>query len=336
MEDESVAEEYQELLDAGTDDSSLEIAEENLKRFFPDIPLEDSLHLIKTNHVFTELLHMVQEAFIKWYDWDLDKIIINQKNQNSIISYAVTDVDYPMFIHVGALLDSTIFCFMTVMLKWAKASENNLSEQGCFNQLLFIMNEMALMGLLPDDSGKVAILGDIADDIQLQNLVSDCYWAMLLFTVGHEIAHIYQMSTNPSYWLTHRSEAERNADYIGYDILLHLIMEPTGHDLKMENYVYLAPMMYMDMFELVFFTDQILYGTVTSTGYHGTSEERKENLFSQVDDEKYQFDTNLGNSVYQSFLDSYDKYCELLQEYKDNHRIDGIIHLKEREEREHL
>ena len=39
MEDESVAEEYQELLDAGTDDSSLEIAEENLKRFFPDIPL---------------------------------------------------------------------------------------------------------------------------------------------------------------------------------------------------------------------------------------------------------------------------------------------------------
>lgn len=336
MEDETADEEYQQLLNAGTDDSSLEIAEENLTKFFPNIPLEDALELLQTNKMFTELLHIVREAFIKCYHWDPGQITINQKNQNSIISYVVTEADYPMFIHVGALLDSTIFSFMTVMLKWAKASENGLSEQGCFNQLLFIMNEMALMGLLPDESGKAAILGDVVDDLQLQNLASDCYWAMLLFTVSHEMAHIYQMSTNPDYWLSHRAEAEKNADYIGYDILLHLIMDSSEHAIRMENYVYLAPMMFMDMFELVFYTDQILYGTITSPGYHETPASRKDRLFAQVDEEKYEFNTEFGNSVYQSFLDSYDKYCELLQRYIADGRIDSIIHVEKREERSHL
>ena len=336
LEDENADEKYQNLLEAGTNDSSLEIAEENLKRFFPDVSLEDVLPLLQTNQVFEDMLQMVRNAFIKWYNWDPGKIIINQKNQDSIISYAVTEADYPMFIHIGALLDSTIFSFMTVMLKWAKFAENNLSEQGCFNQLLYIINEMALMGLLPADSGKRAVLEDIIDDVQLQNLASDCYWAMLLFTAGHEMAHIYQMSTNPNYWLNHRSEAESNADYIGYDILLHLIMEPGGTVLTMEEYTYLAPMMFMDMFELIFFTDKLLYRTISTPGYHGTSEERKKKLFCQVDEEKYQFDTELGNSVYQSFQDSYDKYCDLLQKYQADHRIDKIKHLKERKERRHL
>ena len=336
MEDDTADEKYQELLNAGTDDYSLSIAEEDLKRFFPDIPLEDALQLLRSNAVFSEVLYMVRKAFIIWYNWDPGKIIINQKNQNSIISYAVTDADYPMFIHVGALLDSTIFSFITVMLKWAKASENNLPIRGCFSQLLFIMNEMALMGLLPASDAKEKILEGVTNDIQLQNLCSDCYWAMLLFTVGHEMAHIYQMSTNPKYWLTHRAEAERNADYIGYDILLHLIIEPTNTTLKMESYVYLAPMMYLDMFELVFYTDQVLYGISTPVGYHGTTKERKEYLFSQVTDNKYQFDTELGNSVYQSFLDSYDQYCELLQKYKADQKLNSVLHSEKRNERKHL
>ena len=336
MENEDAEENYRNLLESGTEDKDFEIAEENLKRFFPDVPVEDALHLLQSNQVFKEMLQMIQKAFIKWYNWNPGEIIINQKNQNSIISYAVTEADFPMFIHIGSLLDSTIFSFMAIMLKWAKAAECNLSEQGCFNQLLYTMNEMALMGLLPADSGKEAVLGDIIDDIQLQNLASDCYWAMLLFTASHEMAHIYQMSTNPAYWLSHRSEAESNADYIGYDILLHLIMEPEDQNLRMEEYAYLAPMMFMDMFELIFYTDELLYGSKTSHGYHGNPEERKEKLFDQVDDEKYQFDTTLGNSVYQSFLDSYDRYCDMLQKYKADHRIDSIIHLQERKERTHL
>lgn len=70
----------------------------------------------------------------------------------------------------------------------------------------------------------------------------------------------------------------------------------------------------------------------TNDSYFEIAEENLKKVFP----EKYQFNTELGNSVYQSFLDSYDKYCSLLQKYKAIHRIDEIIHIKDRMERTHL
>ena len=101
--------------------------------------------------------------------------------------------------------------------------ENN-KEEVFFKDLLYLLNEVALMGELPDEAGKISLMNKVAIDCQIQNLAADCHWAMLVFTVGHEIAHIYQMNTNRIYWEEHLKEAEFNADKIGYDILLHLIM----------------------------------------------------------------------------------------------------------------
>ena len=64
----------------------------------------------------------------------------------------------------------------------------------------------------------------------------------------------------------------------------------------------------------------------TNDSYFEIAEENLKKVFP----EKYQFNTELGNSVYQSFLDSYDKYCSLLQQYKAIHLIDEIIHIKDR------
>lgn len=40
----------------------------------------------------------------------------------------------------------------------------------------------------------------VAGDSQIINLASDCHWGTMVFTAAHEIAHTYQMHTNPSYW----------------------------------------------------------------------------------------------------------------------------------------
>lgn len=327
---------YDELRNAGKNDQSLNLAIENMKRYFPEISEEDVRLLLEENYIIREILKLVCDVFIKWYDWDPGEILINHNNQNSINSYAVTAEEFPMFIHIDQLLESVTFSFMLIMLKWAKAVENNEQKQNYFSDLLYILNEMALMGQLPAESGKDAIIGQIVSDRQIQTLASDCHWAMIVFTIGHEMAHIYQMSTRPDYWGTKVKEAERNADAIGYDILLKLIMYPTESDVIMEEYAYLAPMMYMDLFQLVFFTDNILYGKNYVLDIHGTPEARKQNLFDLVDQEQYQFDTTLGNAIYQSFLDSYDRYCMLLSEYLKAGKLDTIIHREQRNERETL
>ena len=307
-----------------------------MNRFFPEIPENDYTKLFVEDRIFKEVLKLVRDAFIKWYDWDPGEILINQKNQNSINSYAVTMEDYPMFIHIDQLLESVTFNFMLVMLKWAKSIECDEKGQVYFPKLLFVLNEMAILGQLPAESGHEAILGQMSSDQQIQNLAADCHWAMMIFTAGHEMAHIYQMNTNPEYWSKHIREMEKNADTIGYDILLRLSMERPKSEVVMEEYTYLAPMTYMDMFDLVFFTDYILYGRTNDPGIHGTPADRKENLFELVDQEQYQFDTELGISVYQSLLDSYDRYYRLLPEYFKSGKVNTIIRTKQRSERESL
>lgn len=78
------------------------------------------------------------------------------------------------------------------------------------------------------------------------NLASDCHWAIIVFAVVHEIAHAYQINTYSDYWRKHLKEVEFNADAIAYDILLRLIMDKQERDLVVEQYTYLAPMMYVD------------------------------------------------------------------------------------------
>ena len=127
----------------------------------------------------------------------------------------------------------------------------------------------------------------------------DCHWTMLVFTVGHEVAHFYQMNTDRVYWGNYKKEAEFNAEKISYDILLQLIMEKLNQDLQMEEHIYLTPMMYMDMFEMMYCTSYILYGKNPSYGVHPSPEKRKEAMFELVEQECYQFDTLEGNQVYQ-------------------------------------
>lgn len=108
---------YYQLRNAGQDDRRLETCKKNMNRFFPEIPENEYTKLWFEDRIFKEVLKLVRNAFIKWYDWDPGEILINQKNQNSMNSYAVTTEDYPMFIHIDQLLESVTFHFMLVMLK---------------------------------------------------------------------------------------------------------------------------------------------------------------------------------------------------------------------------
>lgn len=147
-----------------------------------------------------------------------------------------------------------------------------------FKLLCFIFNEQCIWGQMPDENAKEVIMKKVSKDSQILNLASDCYWLIILFTVAHEVAHIYQMEKNPTYWREHLIEAEYNADEIAYDILLKLIMEKKNQKMILEEYTYLTSMMYMDFFNLYYYTDYILYETKHNFKDHPTPERRKERL----------------------------------------------------------
>ena len=318
---------------AGTDQGNYDLLAANMKRFFPQLSKEEYENYVGSNQIFNEMLDMVRSAFQRWYDYDCRDIYLNNNYQKSFNSYAYVDRINPIFIHVDQLLETIILNFMIVILKWAKELENNVDGKSYFIYLVYLMNELCIFGELPSEDAKAVLMEKTADDSQIINLASDCHWGIMVFTVAHEIAHAYQMHTNPEYWEKNPKESEFDADAIAYDILLRLIMDGQGKNLIIQEYVYLAPMMYMDFFNLYYYTDYTLYGTRHSSHTHPSPDERKAALFAIAEREIYQLNTEEGNVVYQWFCWVYDMFMEKLQEYKGKGKLDGIIHYELRKKR---
>lgn len=316
---------YEEYRNNGVNRRSMELAEQNMLKFFPSIPREEYERFIKKDPFFDEVLELVRYGFKKWYNWDPGEINVTHDFQYDINSYAYVDKAFPMFIHVDQLLETVVLWFMLTTLKWSKEHDDKSADHEYFVDLLYLLNEIALNGELPSEDGKESLISKTMNDVQIQNLASDCHWAMLVFTVAHEVAHIYQVETNEDYWKSHLKEAEYHADKVGYDILLRIIMEKQEKELIMEEYTYLAPMMYMDMFELLFETVRILYDKEISYGMHPSPDERIEAMFELADQAEYQFDTQDGNVVYYWFKWTYERYIVNLKRYKEAGNLDHII-----------
>ena len=67
---------------------------------------------------------------------------------------------------------------------------------------------------------------------------------------------------------------------IAYHIVLKIIIEEHGKSAMLEDYTYLAPMMYMDFFDLYYYTDRVLYKTWFYDPEHPLPIKRKNRLFT--------------------------------------------------------
>jgi len=299
-----------------------------LKHFMPNISDEEQKNYVYENQIFNEMVNLVRESFQKWYNFDCTNIFVNNNYRNSFSSYEYSDRINQPFVHIDQLLESIALGFMLNTLKWAKEFENDKNEYKYFIYLIFLLNECCIFGQLPGEDAKSVLMEKVYKDQQIMNLAADCYWSIMLFNTAHEFAHIYQAYTNPNYWEKKENckESESNADAIAYDILLRLIMDKQEKNLVVEKYTYLAPMMYMDLFNLYYYTDYILYGIKHEDNTHPTPDKRKEALFNIANREIYQFDTEEGNIVYQNFCWIYDIFVERLPKYKESGKLNEIIH----------
>lgn len=186
-----------------------------------------------------------KKQFAKEYGYTGNDIELSNIYQNTINSYIYNDKINPVFIHIDELFESTVMGFLLATFKWSK-NFNNLDIYGdCFIYLLFLMNDVCIFGEMQEFEANQALMETIKGDIQILQLAEDCYWTIVVFSLAHEMAHAY-FAIGKKYSKERTKEEEYAADMVAYNIVLKIIMEGRESNAILEEYTYLAPMIYMD------------------------------------------------------------------------------------------
>ena len=175
------------------------------------------------------------------------------------------------------------------------------------------MNDVSILGDIPNEKSNEMLLQIIDGDTQIMNLASSYYWTVVIFSLAHKVAHSYFASIGKKF--PNRKKEEFEADAVAYDIALKIIIDCSRKgevNRIIEDYAYLSPVMYMQYFNLFYYTDRVLYNRMIMTNTHPLPNERICHLFAIANDDKYDFDTENGNHLYAGFLDAYDEYRTLL------------------------
>lgn len=276
--------------------------------YFSEYFTEEQLQANMQRYNLENMLAIVKDYFLKEYGYAANNIELNNRYQRTINSYIYNDEKNPAVVHIDELFESTIMAFFLVMFKWSKDFDNLEAYGNCYLYVLFLMNDVSILGEMQGEDANRELLEMVADDLQILQLAEDCYWTVLAFSLAHEAAHAYLANIGKKYTKEHPEKEEFDADEIAYHIVLKIIMDKEARGIVLEPYTYLAPMMYMDFFDMVYYTDRILYKTFFYNDTHPTLKKRKGWLFAIVDRDEYILDTREGNYLYRGFNEVYKEY----------------------------
>ena len=307
-----------------------EMGMQRMLQNFSGLFTEEQLRKNMEKYNLQKMFGVVKEYFKKEYGYADDSIILSNNYQQTINSYIYNDRENPAFIHIDELFESTVIAFLLSMFKWSKDFGNLEIYSECFIYVLFLMNDVCIFGEMQALDANNALLHLLNGDMQIMKLAEDCYWTIVVFSMAHEIAHAYLAHIGKKYSERHPEKEEYDADAIAYDIVLKIIMKESNEEPILEKYTYLAPAMYMDFFDLYYYTDRVLYKTMLSDSEHPNPVKRKGKLFAIVDKDEYDFDTIDGNHLYGGFLDVYDEYRDQVFLKKEKGKLDKIIHTERR------
>lgn len=297
-------------------------------KYFTEEQLRENLQRFNLNRMFD-----LVKKYFKWeYGYTGESIELSNRYQMSINSYVYNDKENKPFVHIDELFESTVMAFFLAVLKWSKDFEDLEVYGNCFRYVLYLMNDVCIFGEMQGEEANHSLLKILDGDVQILQLAEDCYWTIAVFNLAHEIAHAYLASIGKKYSERHPEKEEFDADMIAYHIVLKIIMGETEESRVLEEYTYLAPMMYMDFIDLYYYTDRVLYKTVFYDRDHPTPKDRKKRLFAIAYKPEYDFDTVDGNHLYGGFLDVYDEYKDQILLKMERRKLDKILRTKKREQ----
>lgn len=295
--------------------------------YFSKYYTEEQLMENMKKYNLENMFDLVKKYFIKEFKYVGDGIELSSCYQNMLSCYIHDDEERPVFIHVDELFESTVMAFLLGMFKWSKDFDDSEVYGSCFKYILYILNDVCIFGEMQEVNANQFILNVVKDDVQILQLAEDCYWTIIVFMLAHETAHVYLTSLGDSSMKEQPQREEFCADKIAYHIVLKIIME---EQMLLKEYTYLAPMMFMDFMDLIYYTDKVLYNTEFVEEKHPAPVKRKEQLFEVVNQDEYDFDTVDGNHLYGGFCDVYDEYRIQVSLKTERGKLDRIIHTERR------
>lgn len=300
---------------------------QHFSAYFTKEQLQENMQHYNLENMFA----LVKKYFQKEYDYNGGNIELNNRYQRTVNSYLYDDSENPAIVHIDELFESTVMAFFLATFKWSKDFKDLEIYGNCFLYLLYLMNDVCILGEMQGEDANRSMLRMLEGDLQILQLAEDCYWTVLAFSLAHEVAHAYLLSIGKKYTKKHPEKEEYDADAIAYHIVLKIIMDKEENNSILEEYTYLAPMMYMDFFDLIFYTDRVLYKTKIYDVSHPAIKKRKNHLFGIVDRPEYDFDTVDGNHLYSGFLDVHDEFKDQVLLKMERGKLDKILRTKQRE-----
>ena len=300
----------------------------NYDRWFDFIKREDYQRYGIEHAAFREIVSITKHELEEQTGFELGHMDVVYNYQRGTSGYAVVDPSGPFFVHIDQSLDMQLFGLTLAMVTWMRDYDNDPSDLFFFRQVLYCMNELFVLSNLPENEMRTRLFDRVASDMQILDLASDLYWAMLVFTIGHEFGHAYQMASGPELWGGRRHGSEYHADSLGYRVLLGLIRKGCVGSFQFEPYTCLAPMMYLGYYQMARETDRVLYGVCGEPATHPTLARRLNALYKLYDKSGVESGDAVG--IYEWFLFLYDEYVRMLRDLARRGRLEGIRHPEER------
>lgn len=235
-------------------------------KYFSSYFTEEQLKENMASYNLQTMFDIVKKYFAREYGYTGAEIELSNIYQNSINSYIYNDRINPVFVHIDELFESTVMGFLLAMFKWSKDFENLEIYGECFKYVLFLMNDVCIFGEMQDRDANQALMDTVNGDIQILQLAEDCYWTIVIFSLAHELAHAYLAVSGKKYTKEHPENEEYDADMIAYHIVLKIIMEEKGTNTILEEYTYLAPMIYMDFLTCIIIQTEYCIKRYSVTG----------------------------------------------------------------------
>ena len=165
---------------------------ERMMRYYQESGLtEEQLRENSQKYNLNQMFQIVKDYFEKEYGYHGKGIELSNRYQHSVNSYIFLGEGREQFVHIDELFESSVMSFFLVILKWSKEFNDQEIYGNCFLHLLFIMNDVSILGDIPDEKSNEALLQIIQGDAQIMNLASSCYWTVVIFSLAHEVAHSY-------------------------------------------------------------------------------------------------------------------------------------------------
>lgn len=302
-------------------------------KIFPDYYTSEELKRNSDSYNLENLFLEIKDSFYSKYGYYPKSELVSKYNG---MLNSLYDGGNIRFVYVDELLQLSVILFIATLLTWDDKNDDLETYSICFRFTLFLLNDVCIFGEIPSKSVFQDVLPRFLKDIHIVELSEECFWTIMAFTLAHELAHEYlSLRSN----MSHRADRKKNIDYeeefqadrIAYDIVLNNIIEANPKKIKLKNYTYLAPMMYMDFFDLFYYTDRVLYKKRIPIIDHPLPNTRKAALFRIVDDDKYDFDTEDGNDLYNCFLNSFDLFKEELLLKEQRGKLRTVTYTSRRE-----